>query len=383
MRNLDYLNYLAFCFTPEVVKMKHKKTYILLLLTLILLWPTTAFAKEPFDDKVVFGGTYTLESGETHDGSLVVFGGAVTIEPDATVNGDVVLIGGTVDVGGTVNGSVVGIGGAVRLEEEAYVNGDLFTLGATLRRAAGARVNGQVINGIDLPATINVPEGVEGGDLIPAIPATPPNVTVRTNPFLEIIWFFFRIFLYAALAVLLVMFLPKHVDRVRRAALDQPLIAGGAGLLTAILAPLALVAITITIILIPVTILAILLLFVAWFIGWVALGSEVGSRVTNSLKIEMAPAISAGVGTLILFFVFGGLRELIPCLGLVPYILIGFWGLGAVLITRFGTQESSSAPTGTKSSEGQASLPEEVDKVEVSELVESEESTDAPIPESE
>jgi hypothetical protein len=355
--------------------MKKFQTYILILLTLVLLWPTTAFAKESFDDKVVFGGTYTLESDETHDGSLVVFGGAVTIEPNSTVNGDVVLIGGTVEIGGSVNGSVVGIGGAVRLNEDAYINGDLFTLGATLRREEGARVNGQVINGIDVPTTFNVPDAIEGGDFIPSIPAQPPVVTVKSNPFLEIIWFFFRIFLYAALAVLLVMFLPKHVERVRSAALEQPMIAGGAGLLTAILAPLVLVAITITIILIPVTLLTILLLFVAWFIGWVALGSEVGIRIAKSIKVEMAPAISAGIGTLILFFVFGGFRELIPCLGLVPFILIGLWGLGAVLITRFGTQGYSTSSVAI-SDEAQEALPEGVDVAEEDKQLNNEEPDD-------
>jgi hypothetical protein len=327
--------------------MKRYKTFTFIILMFSLLWPTTAFAKEAFDDKVVVGGTYTLESDETHDGSLVVFGGAVTIEQGSTVNGDVVLIGGTVEIGGYVNGSVVGIGGAVRLNEDAYVNGDLFTLGASLRREEGARVYGQVINGIDVPSGITIPNAVDGGDFVPPIPPKTSTLIVNPNPVLEFIWFFFRIFLYAALAVIIMMFLPVHVERVSRAALTQPLITGGAGLLTLLLAPLALIVITITIILIPVTIIAVILLFVAWFIGWVALGLEVGRRFAKAVNIELAPAISAGVGTLSLFFVFGGLRELIPCIGLVPYGLIGLWGLGAVLMTRFGTQDYSSIDSKT------------------------------------
>ena len=55
--------------------------------------------------------------------------------------------------------------------------------------------------------------------------------------------------------------------------------------------------------------------------------------------MEWAPAISAGVGTFILFFVFGGFSELIPCIGWIPQTLVGIWGLGAVLMTRFGTQD--------------------------------------------
>ena len=82
-------------------------------------------------------------------------------------------------------------------------------------------------------------------------------------------------------------------------------------------------------------------MFVAWLIGWVALGLDVGRRIAKALKMEWAPAISAGVGTFTLFFVFVGFRNLIPCLGVVPYFLIGLWGLGVVLLTRFGTQDYS------------------------------------------
>jgi hypothetical protein len=313
------------------------RTILLAILLVALLWPTTAFAKDPFDDQVVFGGTFTLESGETQQGSLVIFGGAVTTEPDSVVNGDLVLIGGTVEVGGTINGGVVGIGGAVRLAGSAKVNGDVFTLGATLRREEGASISGQVINGIETPL---VTDEAQGNVQIPDAPQAPQGA-VKSNPFLRMIWFFFRTFLYTALAVLLVMFLPTPVQRVSRAAVSQPVITAGAGLLTAILAPIALAAITLTLVLIPVTFVASGLIFAAWLLGWVALGLEVGDRIGKALKLDWAPAISAGVGTLVLLFVLGGFRELfpIPCIDLAPLVLVGIWGLGAVLMTGFGTQE--------------------------------------------
>lgn len=318
--------------------MKQIKIFMYLVLIVALLWPVTAFARDNYDDRVVFGGTFTLESGETHQGSLAIFGGAVTTEPDSTVNGDVVLIGGTIELGGTVNGNVVGIGGAVRLTEDANVNGDVVTIGATLRREDGAVINGQVVNGMDIPFSTTIPGFVDEGEIIPPLKPI-PEVRVNTNPILEIIWFFFSTFLYAGLAVLLVMFLSTHVERVANAALTQPVITAGAGLLTAVLAPLALIAITITIILIPVTLVAVLLLVAAWLFGWVALGFEVGRRIANALNLELAPAISAGIGTFVLLFVLGGFSQLIPCIGWLPQTLVGLWGLGAVLMTRFGTQK--------------------------------------------
>jgi hypothetical protein len=323
----------------EELIMKQIKIFIFLVLAIALLFPATAYARDNYDDRVVVGGTFTLESGETHQGSLAVFGGAVTTEPDSTVNGDVVLVGGTVELGGTVNGNVVGIGGAVRLTEDANINGDVVTIGATLRREDGAVIDGQVVNGMDIPFSTTIPNIVDEGEIIiPPIPQ-PPTVVNYTNPFLEIIWFFFRTFLYAALAVLLVMFLSSHIEKVADAAINEPVISAGAGLLTAVLGPLALIAITITIILIPVTLVAVLLLIAAWLFGWVALGFEVGRRIANALKIELAPAISAGIGTLVLLFVLGGINQLIPCIGWIPQTLVGLWGLGAVLMTRFGTQK--------------------------------------------
>lgn len=329
--------------------MKPIRLTILLCLIIALIWPSAAYAKDNFDDRVVLGGTFTLESGETHPGSLVIFGGAVTTEPESTVNGDVVLIGGTIELGGTVNGNVVGIGGAVRLPETAEINGDVVTIGATLRRDAGALITGQVVNGLMIPFTDFAPDVMDGDQQlippeIPELPevpgiSQPPQINVNPNPFLEIIWFFFRTFLYAALAVLLVMFLKPYVTRVANAAISQPVITAGAGLLTAVLAPLALVIITITIILIPVTLVTVLLLVAAWLLGWGSIGYEIGRRIAESLNVTWAPAISAGLGTFILVFVLGGFSKLVPCIGWLPQTLVGLWGLGAVLMTRFGTQE--------------------------------------------
>ncbi len=313
--------------------MKYIKYLVFAVLILALLWPATTYAKEPFDDKVIFGGTFTLESGETLDGNLVVFGGAVTLEPDSVTNGDVVLIGGTVEIGGLVNGSCVGIGSTIRLGEQALVNGDLVTIGATLRRADGARVNGQVVNELDIPSNFTTPRAVEinGGHV--------PEIDVYVNPMLDVVWFFFRIFLWAAMSVLVLMFFATQTERITKAALSQPLITGAAGLISVILAPLTLIALTITLILIPVTFVAAILLFVAWLLGWVALGLEVGRRIAKMLDQEWPPPISAGIGTFILFFVLGGFNQLVPCVGWLPQTLVGMWGLGAVLLTRFGTQD--------------------------------------------
>jgi hypothetical protein len=313
--------------------MKSFKIFTYALVIVALLWPGTVFAKDLLDDKVVFGGSYTLAEGETLNGNLVVFGGTITLEVESTVNGDVVLMGGTVDSLGVIDGSLVGIGGVIQLGESSRVHGDLVTIGAALNRETGAEIGGQVIQGLGFPFRFNVPTEMQFDEV------SPPNIHIGGNAALDVVWFFFRMFIWAALAVLMVIFFLPQSELVAKAALDEPLITGGAGLLTAILAPLALLALTITIILIPVAFVSLILLGVAWFLGWVALGLEVGRRIAKMLDQEWAPAIAAGMGTLVLYFVLAGFSELVPCVGGLPRALVGLWGLGAVLMTYFGTRE--------------------------------------------
>ena len=314
--------------------MKKIKIFTYLLLMIALVWPNAAFARGLADDKVIFGGTYTLAEGETLDGSVVVFGGTITLEANSTVNGDVVLIGGTMDAAGTINGDMVGIGGVLQLSEAAIVNGSLVTIGAALDKAVGAEINGDVVQGINPPFQFNLPEDA----------VYTPAVSVDHNPALEVVWFFFRMFMWAALAILLVIFFAEPTERVANAALNDPLITAGAGLLTAVLSPLAVLALVITIILSPVGLVLAVLLAIAWLFGWVALGLEVGQRVAKMLNQEWAPAIASGVGTLILYFVLAGFDQIVPCVGGLPRVVVGLWGMGAVMMTYFGTRDYQNVP---------------------------------------
>jgi hypothetical protein len=340
---------------------------------------------------VVFGGTYTLEADQTLDGNLVIFGGAVTTEANSTVNGDVVLIGGVAEIGGEVNGNIVGIGGAVQVTSNAVVNGDLVTIGATLSREEGARINGQIVNGIGIPFTFDIPDSsvqlpdvpdVPVEPIIPVVPQVPqtPGINVSFNPLLDMMWFFFRTFMFALLAVLVVIFFEKPTIRVTKAAIEQPLISASAGILTAILAPFVLIAMTITIIMIPVAILSVLVIIVAWLFGWIAVGLEVGRRIAKLFNTEWAPAVAAGVGTFILFLVLGGFSELIACIGWLPQFLVGLWGLGAVIMTRFGYQEYT--PTGAGASMASATEFEAEDPPQLEDSIETidEQSSEPVIP---
>jgi hypothetical protein len=308
--------------------------YGLLLLALLLLPAHPAYAwSGPMDGRVVIGQNFTLKSGDTLDGDLVVIGGEATIEQDATVIGNVVVIGGNLKMDGTAAGDAVVIGGLVLLGEKASVAGDLVTVGGSLQRAVGAEIGGNIIRNLPLP-TIQIPLS-SGGQTPPLPPA--PRFDFNFGPFAAAASVFFQAIGLAALAMLLTVFLHPQLERVAQAVVKQPFIAGSIGLLTAFLAPVALVILVVTLILIPVAMAAVLLLVLAWLFGVVAFGMEVGERFTKALHQSWAPVLSAGFGTFLLAIVVGTVN-LVPCVGWLAPLIVGLMGLGAAVITMFGTR---------------------------------------------
>jgi hypothetical protein len=148
---------------------------------------------------------------------------------------------------------------------------------------------------------------------------------------------FFRALALAALAVLVQLFAAKPVQRVAHAVQTQPIVTGGIGLLTVLVAPALLVILAITIILLPVSLLGFLLLGVALVFGWLAIGMLTGQHLARLFKQNWTDPIMAGVGTLALSLV-ASMANLIFCIGWLPTFLVSVVGLGAVIVTRFGTQ---------------------------------------------
>jgi len=326
-----------------------KKSILIVLgfvVLVVLALPGTALAKGLGEDKIVTGGIFTLGSGETLDGSLIIFGGVVTLETDSKVKGDVVLVGGTVTIDGIVEG-------------DASLESNLTTVAAALNRDVNAKVAGQVITGIQVPFKFSGFRGIQPSNL--------PDIQAQISPLWSVMWFLFSTFLWAALAALLVMFLPNPTTRTAQAIFTQPLLAGGLGLFTAVVAPLLLIAVAITIIGIPISLLGVLILVIAWVLGFVAVGLEIGQRIGKTFSRDWPLAVAAGVGTFVLALVVNGVDVLLPCIGWMVPALVGILAVGGVLLSRFGTQ---SYPTyrgmGQVSVERKAMTPPEIAGEEVS-----------------
>ena len=345
----------------------------LLLLALLILPTGNAYAQSPGGDVLLFGEDYTLESGKTLEGSLAVIGGNIIIEEDATVKGDVILVGGNLQADGSVgrdmvliggnmvvssqvDGDIVIIGGQVELTSTAVVEGDITTIGGQMKRDPDAQVNGNIVNNAppftiprvpDVPELPSVPDVPEVPDVpnIPDIPNVPstPKINYTFNPFWEGMNALLRALAVAAIAMLLSLFFQPQFERVGDAIIRQPFLAGSFGLLTLVVAPLAMLIMIVTIILIPVAAILGLLIPVAWLFGVVALGQEVGDRFTKAINQTWAPVLSTGFGTFLLM-ILGGFIGMVPCVGwLVPFV-IALIGVGGVMMTWFGTR---AAPGGT------------------------------------
>ena len=327
------------------MKVKTNLTRILVLLAILIVPTRAAHAQSPSGDVVLFGQNYALAGGEKLDGSLAVFGGNIKVEVGASVSGDVALIGGNfkmdgdvkgnvaviggnLTVSGKVNGDIVVIGGQVQLTASAVVDGDIATIGGQLERDPKAQVHGDIVNN-------TVPPNV------PAVPDVPnaPNVPNVPNPphfdfFGNLVWRVFNVIglslLMGGLAAVLTLFIDQHIRRVAEYAVSQTLIAGSIGLLSMFVCLLLIL-----------TIVPIFIVAAAWFLGVIAIGQEVGERFTKAIHQTWAPPLAAAFGTFILVWIGGSVDVMIPCFGWLFNFIVALIGIGAVVMTRFGTRPGS------------------------------------------
>lgn len=317
----------------------------LLVFTFLVFTVAPAFAAGLLDGRVVFGGSFTLEADEVLGGDLVVFGGSVTLEKGSRVDGDVAVMGGSADAAGTVGGDIVVFGGSVDLASTAVVDGDLITFGGSINRDEGATVRGNQVEGFSFGRGFRFPTFAR----------------VWTNGYKYrwdnwLLRFFFRVFKALALVVLVTIigalvavFLPQSLERVSQAVLVTPAHSWLVGLVSTILATLAGGILIATLCLAPFGGIVWLAALIAGVFGWIALGLIVGLKVLDRLNVESAtPVVGVIVGGAVLSLIAAAVGIITGgCLGWSFVAVVGSFGLGAVVLTRFGTQEYVPAPAAT------------------------------------
>jgi hypothetical protein len=306
------------------------------LLVLLMVTPVSVLAQTPTSqpgktikgDQFVIADTYRLQIGDKLFGNLAVIGGTATLDAGSIMTGDVFLTGGTITISGTVNGDLIAIGGAVNIEDTAVVDGNISLVGATLKKSPIAEINGEITEQSPkfLDFNLDTPNGIQ----IPFIP--------KQTPLTKMLQASLQALAMAALAVVIGLLFPQQIKRISTTFTTEPLVTGGVGLLSVVIASILLVLFTITLILIPVTVLSLILLGVAVLFGWIAIGCEIGQRLAGLFKATWHASIAAGIGVLLLGLVTG-FATLIPCVGWLVGFVVAIVGLGAVVISRFGSSK--------------------------------------------
>ena len=299
-------------------------------LTLLVFGIAPALAQDGNGGKVVVGQDYVLAAGDQLHGDLAVLGGSAVIEDGAEVIGNVAVAGGSLTVNGRITGDVAVFGGRVDLRSSAVVEGDVATFGGELIRDEGAIINGQVIEGFGNPRPPESPTIT-----VPQTPQPPAVLSAIVDYFWRVLGAIGLALALAALGLLVMVMFPHQAERVANTAVAAPVVTFGVGVLT-ILIVLGLAAIlAVTICLAPIAILLILLGAVAWIFAWIALGWLVGQRILEALKLRNpSPLLEAILGIILITLLW----RAIPCLGWLFWFIITSLGLGAIVLTRFGTQ---------------------------------------------
>lgn len=316
---------------------------IAILLSAVVVPP--AFAQGGGEGRVIFGQDYTVKSGEEIEGGLVIFGGDLTVEAEGRIDGNAVVfggqvlveeggvieedlaaIGGSITIAGEVGGDVATVGGNIYLRPTAEVGNDVVAVFGQVEQAEGAEVGGQLVEGAELhfaPFYGWRWSGVGGwgvdlfaGFLYRAFQAIVTIVALM------------------ALGLLVVALLPEQAKTAAAAVQAAPLPSIGVGFLTLFL----------FLLLTPILFIVVCIGWVAWLLlfialaaaaiyGWIVLGSVVGERLLQAVKVaQPEPLASVLLGVFLITLI-----SATPlCIGFLFTLLAGSWGLGAVILTRFG-----------------------------------------------
>ena len=275
-------------------------------------------------DSVLFGGNATVQNGATIEGGLVLFGGNLSIVQGAKVTRDVVVFGGNAEIAGEVGRDLAITGGNVKLLPTAVVDGNVNIAGGTLDRSDGAVVRGNVSQSSQPASPFR-----RGAPYIPGV-----FVNSELARGFDIVRGIISALALAALGALTVVFAPGAVRRVTSTVQESFVPSLGVGCLTPFVVLVLGIALAITIIGIPVAILLAIAAAAAYMFGWIAIGFLAGERILDALRVrDFAPVLAVVLGVLLL-----AILGQVPCIGGVISLLIGSLGLGAVVLTRFGTR---------------------------------------------
>lgn len=277
----------------------------------------------------------------------VHIGSSIVVAEEEYVTDPVVAVGGSVTVLGRVDDDVVAVGGSVRLGPNARVRGDVTAIGGRVEQEKGAQISGTV-NEIRIG----------------------PQFDFRPWHFFDGQWFdgwgavggsfrlvgtLMRISLVVLLVMIVALIASGPVERIGERAGREPWLSGFTGLMAQLLfipvLVLTIVILAVSIIGIPLLVLVpfgIIAFLLAVLVGFAGVAQRIGRWAVGPDR-PLFVALAVGVVLVSAVALLTRLLTLLPLpLWPVTWVvgLTGFlveyiaWtvGLGAALLTRFGTR---------------------------------------------
>lgn len=288
---------------------------------------------------------------------VVRIGGAVHIAADEHVEGSVVAVGGSVTIDGEVDEDAVAVMGSLHLGPTAVVHGDAVSVGGTVSRAPGAKVGGEVVSASFFGGTKHS-KGGESHQEIEVAHSFDSGSTAGD------VWFdILLILLLALMSAAAHLVAQSAVKRVEDAAVATPWKAAVVGLLVEIffipvfvvcilVLAISLIGIPLLLAFIPGALIGIAAaLWLGWAgvslyagrlvrrrFGWRFGGDRFGLFLFGSALLLLAGTMADVVGLLGSWLSY--LAAFLAFAGFLIIYAAGTCGLGAVVLTRFGTRDA-------------------------------------------
>jgi hypothetical protein len=281
-----------------------------------------SFADSTARDVFAAGGEIDVPTGQVAD-DLIAAGGRITLGPSARVDGDAVVSGGRLRIEAPIGGGLRASGGVIRVD--GPVTGDVYLDGGRIVIGPGARIGGALTH---RGRSVEIaPQAQIAGQ----VTALRPELNLRPLAGLAI-WasaaILFGLFL---MAVVIAAAFPRLMNDTAETLRTRPFSMLGLGVALAVLTPIAMVLLIVTLLGLPLAFLlgaAFALLWPLAIIGAVYTGAMLARARTR----RDAPAPSVGTravwaGAAMIVFILIGL---VPVLGFIVWLFAYLFGLGAV-----------------------------------------------------
>jgi hypothetical protein len=280
------------------------------------------------DNVILFGCGARISSGAHVQRDVVSLGGQVIVEQEAKIDRSVVVVGSAlpVQIAGSVEQDVVAVLADVTLDSTAVVGRDLVVVRGRIDQKEGAVVRGRSVR----------PEPSARIPPVTPRPLFPGNSLDLFGIARSIVSGILFTVSLAAIGMFVVAVWPQQTTQVSQVARDSAIPSLGVGCLTIIVAITLGIGLIVTLCGIPVAVLLFMALMLAWLVGWIALSEFVGSRVLAPFNLRdslKTPIVAVVLGVVLL-----ALIGLPPFIGWFITTIAATIGIGAVVLTRFGTR---------------------------------------------